>query len=103
MPLFEMETTTVMDFNLKCIAAIYDCLQLEFNYDTTKQFELDPEHTIDARGLANSRKEIQQHFKPYAQVFDDKHGFLSNLSILDVLFNEGPNTEVYLESQVLNV
>jgi hypothetical protein len=34
--------------------------------------------------------------EPYTQVFLQKHGFIPNLSILDLLFNEGPNTESYL-------
>ena len=82
---------------------VFECIQLPFKYATTKSFELEPKHVIDARLLANSRKEIPQKFKSYAQVFDDKHGFLANLSILDVLFNEGPNTELYLKSQTLNL
>jgi hypothetical protein len=28
----------------------------------------------------------------YYQVFSDRHGFVSNLSIVDLLFNEGPNS-----------
>jgi hypothetical protein len=28
-------------------------------------------------------------FEKYTQVFDDKHGFVNNLSVLDLLFNEG--------------
>lgn len=101
MPLFEIKAHSIMDFNLKCIAFIFDCLQLPFTYSTTTRFELEPTKIKDARGLANSRKEIQQHFSKYPQVFDDKHGVLPNLSILDLLFNEGPNTESYLESQTL--
>jgi len=103
LPLFQSETTTIMDFNFKCIQVIFECLQLPFNYDKTASFELNPEHIIDARSLANSRKEIPQNFKSYAQMFDDKHGFLPNLSILDLVFNEGPNTELYLQSLDVNL
>ncbi|MCK8481444.1 WbqC family protein [Psychroserpens algicola] len=102
-PLFEMETTSIMEFNLKCISRIFECLQLPFSYTTTERFDMNPKAILDARGLANSRKEIKQVFKPYAQVFDEKHGFISNLSILDLLFNEGPNTELYLEAQNLQL
>lgn len=35
--------------------------------------------------------------KPYFQVFACKHGFISNLSIMDLLFNEGPESIVYLK------
>jgi hypothetical protein len=36
--------------------------------------------------------------KPYFQVFARKHGFQSDLSIMDLLFNEGPDSIVYLKS-----
>lgn len=35
--------------------------------------------------------------KPYFQVFARKHGFIPNLSILDLLFNEGPGSLLYLK------
>lgn len=34
---------------------------------------------------------------PYLQTFTEKYGFVPNLSILDLLFNEGPNTICVLE------
>lgn len=36
--------------------------------------------------------------KPYFQVFAQKHGFQSDLSIMDLLFNEGPDSIVYLKT-----
>lgn len=102
-PLFEIEANSIMDFNFRCLEVVFDCLQLPFEYKTTQSFEKEPINTLDARTLANSRKEIEQSFEPYAQVFDDKHGFLKNLNILDLLFNEGPNSIIYLESQKLNL
>ena len=37
--------------------------------------------------------------KPYFQVFSPKHGFLPNLSIMDLLFNEGPESLLYLKKR----
>ena len=34
--------------------------------------------------------------KPYYQVYQQKHGFLANLSVLDLLFNMGPESIFYL-------
>jgi hypothetical protein len=36
--------------------------------------------------------------KPYFQVFSPKYGFQSDLSIMDLLFNEGPDSILYLKS-----
>lgn len=102
-PLFEIEATHIMDFNLRCLEAVFECMQVPFDYETTQVFEKKPINTQDARPLANSRKEIAQYFESYAQVFDEKHGFIQNLSILDLLFNEGPNSITYLESQKLKL
>ena len=35
--------------------------------------------------------------KPYFQVFAEKHGFIPNLSIMDLLFNEGPDSITFLK------
>ena len=36
--------------------------------------------------------------KPYFQVFAEKHGFIPNLSIMDLLFIEGPDSIIYLKT-----
>ena len=38
--------------------------------------------------------------KPYFQVFARKYGFIPNLSIIDLLFNEGPDSISYLKRLV---
>ena len=39
----------------------------------------------------------------YEQVFNEKHNFIPHLSILDLLFNLGPETEEYLLNLDLNI
>lgn len=100
-PLFELKTDYILDFNFKCFETICDCLQLELNYTKTEIYNNTFESGIDLRNLVNAKKEIQFKFEPYTQVFSNKHSFIPNLSILDLLFNEGPNSIGYLESQSL--
>ena len=100
-PLFFDETILLMDFNLKCFHTICDCLQLEIETSKTKIFEKPLNHKSDFRFLVSAKNEINFGFEHYTQVFTNKHGFISNLSILDLLFNEGPNALNYLESQTL--
>ena len=53
--------------------------------------------------LISSKKEVKSEFKEYVQVFGNKFGFLPNLSILDLLFNLGPETKTYLNSIKLDL
>ncbi|MDH7912950.1 WbqC family protein [Winogradskyella sp. SYSU M77433] len=98
MPLFENQFDFILDLNLNCIEILKDCLQLEINVTKTKVFEKDPDQVTDFRNLVN-RNYKAETLSPYTQVFTDKHGFITNLSILDLLFNKGPNTELYLQKQ----
>ena len=98
-PLFFSEEENLLDYNFKCLNTILDCLQIDLNYTKTKTFEREPKGIIDLRYLVNVRKEKQYKFSSYIQVFANKHGFLSNLGILDLIFNEGPNAVNYLTSQ----
>ena len=67
------------------------------------RYQSNPSNCIDNRHLVNARKEKEYPFEYYTQVFANKHGYINNLSILDLLFNEGTNAVTYLKSQSLQV
>ncbi|MBU2940727.1 WbqC family protein [Lacinutrix sp. C3R15] len=98
-PLFTQKVEYLLDFNLKCFETILECLQLDLSISETKDFQKETLDNKDFRYLVNSRKEPHFNFDTYTQVFGEKHGFISNLSILDLLFNEGTNALSYLENQ----
>lgn len=98
-PLFTEKAEYLLDFNLKCLETVLDCLQWNLNSSKTKIYQKKVEDQLDYRYLANARKEPAYNFDNYMQVFNSKHGFIPNLSILDLLFNEGPNALNYLKSQ----
>lgn len=100
-PLFTKTFDKLLDFNLKCFEIICDCIQLDVNLGKTEYFEKSPENITDYRPLVNAKKEKPQSLENYMQVFNNKHSYINNLSILDLLFNEGPNTLNYIESQTL--
>lgn len=99
--LFETPKKYLLDFNLECIAVINACLGLEPNISYSDQFS---KTTLkkDYRFLVNARQETKIETNPYIQVFQDKHGLIDNLSILDLLFNEGPNAISYLKNHPIN-
>ena len=100
MPLFERSFTYILDLNLACFEILKDSLQIDLKTSNTKVFEKTPVDKTDYRILVNRNFKVSS-FENYTQVFTEKHGFISNLSILDLLFNEGPNTELYLKRQSL--
>jgi hypothetical protein len=52
---------------------------------------------LDLREAIHPKKEpTTQNFHPYYQVFETKYGFQKNLSIIDLLFNEGPAAALFL-------
>lgn len=100
--LFELREHNLFNFNLACLQVIFECLQLPLNYNLTETFEHQHLGLDDFRSLVYCKKEVAQEFPTYIQVFDEKHGFLENLSILDLLFNEGPAAVNYLETLNIN-
>ena len=103
-PLFEKKHTYLMDLNFETISLVSKCLRMKLAYNTTTEYfqELDSNTIMEFRQLANGKKD-ESRFEPYTQVFDDKHGFLNNLSILDLVFNEGKYAIDYLKTQKLNL
>ena len=71
---------------------------MNINFDKTNTYEAQPEAVKDYRYLSSAKKEVEVTMEPYHQIFSDKHGFIKNLSVLDLLFHEGPNTLDYLKN-----
>ena len=101
-PIFEKKHNYLMDLNLETLAIVSKCLRMKLEYGATTEYlhEVDSNVTMDLRQLANGKKDDSQ-FEPYTQVFEEKKGFLNNLSVLDVLFNEGKYALDYLKNQKL--
>ncbi|CAM3602971.1 hypothetical protein FSS13T_21300 [Flavobacterium saliperosum S13] len=98
--LFEKKHEFMMDLNFQTIEVVTECLGVKFDIEKTTEYFHEVEGLTDFRHLANGKKDTLV-FEPYTQVFDDKHGFINNLSILDLLFNEGRYAVDYLKKQSL--
>ncbi len=102
LPIFEKKHQFLMDLNLEVFDLITRCLRMKIEYSTTTEYfhEINSNEITDFRFLANGKKDASQ-FESYTQVFDDKFGFINNLSVLDLVFNEGKFALDYLQSQQL--
>ncbi len=98
MPIFEKKHTFLMDLNFETMQIVAKCLRMDFTFDKTTEYFMDVPDYKDFRYLINGKKDDSK-FEPYTQVFQEKEGFINNLSILDLLFNEGRYALDYLKKQ----
>jgi hypothetical protein len=84
----------LFDLNFKIFEYLCKRLIINFVITFTSTFNLDFPNALDIRNsiLPKNFQQNAENWKPkYAQVFEEKAGFQPNLSILDLLFCEGPN------------
>ena len=100
-PFYEKPTAFLFDFNEELRELICNLLDISpaLSYSTEYTACIQPD-TLDLREAIHPKKESVTHnFKPYYQVFEAKYGFQSNLSIIDLLFNQGPEAVFALEEE----
>lgn len=102
---FEREYTFLYDFNEELRQWVCSQIDLASNVIPTSEYMEASESISDFRELIHPKKdfaEVDSTFvpKPYYQVFDAKNGFTPNLSIIDLLFNMGPESLLVLRDSV---
>jgi len=103
-PFFVKKPGFLFDFNEEIRTKIGELLDIPCKVTFTQEYIKEgetPEGWQDFRSSIHPKKvlnEFDPNFipKPYYQVFDRKFGFQPNLSILDLLFNMGPESILYL-------
>lgn len=95
LPFYNKKYKFLLDFNTEIQSMILDHLEIEFEMNFTKEYiSYDKIDFPDFREKINPKMNIpDSEFEAieYTQVFAEKYGFIPNLSIIDLLFNEGPN------------
>lgn len=98
-PFYEKKYKYLFDFNEALREEICALLNLEPRLEYSKSYTTGPEtETLDYRELIHPKKQRLEELLPgpYVQVFDRKFGFLPDLSVLDLLFNTGPEASLFL-------
>ncbi len=101
-PLFERHFTFLLDFNWESLAFLCDALQIALNQKKTDSYLKTFNQGWDGRYLVNAKKDLNFTQQPYFQVFEHRHGFVKNTSVLDLLFTEGNAATSYLKVQPLD-
>ena len=95
-PLYEKKFDFLVDFNLELMQVVFSLMKMKRKISFTKGYEKIPADIKDCRDVLNKKNIPSVKFPRYAQVFEDRHGFISNLSIADLLFNQGNEAKDYL-------
>ena len=103
-PFFEQKYDFLVDFNEAIRQKVCELIDIHPNVEYTTKYQpsaLNPQPSTltDFRDVINAKHpQPDEGFTPkeYWQVFQHKHGFLPNLSILDLLFNMGPESVFFL-------
>ena len=103
-PFYEKKYEFLFDFNMETTEKMIELLDIRPKISITEAYiqskELKEEDEIkDFRDAIRPKKPLPDaEFSPkrYYQVYGQKHGFLPNMSILDLLFNEGNEAIFYL-------
>jgi hypothetical protein len=90
-PFYEKNWTFLWDFNTEIQTKMLELLDLQVDVQLTKEYKVDfDENVQDVRNTIHPKKETEVgSFKTYYQVFEQRFGFIPNLSSIDLLFNMG--------------
>ena len=90
-PFYEKNWTFLWDFNTEIQTKLLELLDLQIDIQLTKEYKVDfDENVQDVRNSIHPKKETEVgSFRTYYQVFEQRFGFIPNLSSIDLLFNMG--------------
>lgn len=89
--IYSVQPVRLIDFNLNAIQRLKDLLKTDVPIHLTQNY-LAQGYTADYRNAFASKGESQFPVPRYFQTFEEKFGFLSDLSLLDLLCSEGPQS-----------
>lgn len=97
-PFFEKHWEFLLDFNEAIRLKMCELIDIQPNVSYTKEFVSEENMASFRDVICPKHPQDDPDFTPrrYYQVYEQKHGFLPNLSILDLLFNMGPESIFFL-------
>lgn len=85
----------LIDLNHNMHEILMQLLKIKRKTSFTDKYEGEKPGILDLRSSITPRSSLPLN-KVYFQVFENKNGFIPNLSIVDLLFNQGPASKEYL-------
>lgn len=82
----------LLDYNIELTLLILRLLKIDVEIALTESFRTDVQESLDFRTKIHPKKPAVAFTQPYHQVFSDRFDFIPDLSIVDLLFNQGPRS-----------
>ena len=98
---FQRRFDTLWELNQQSLYMVLEWLGVDKEIQTSRTFTDKFNHTMDLRYLIHPKSSIVLNLDTWTQVFDEKYGFNPKVSILDLLFNKGPESLVYLKKMAI--
>lgn len=95
-PFYEKKWDFLFDYNEELFQFLLKSLKINIQYSFTEEYFKSYDQA-DFRTAIHPKQQSALDFRAYFQVFEERNGFLENLSILDLLFNQGPQSSNYLK------
>lgn len=95
-PFYHKKEVFLFDFNQKLLEETLQLLKMPVQFFYTEAYQSMPEALQDFRAQIHPKRPPLTKSRPYYQVFDDKFGFMPNLSIIDLLCSQGPGAGTYI-------
>jgi hypothetical protein len=95
-PFYQNKFEYLFDYNQELFTLLLKLLKIKAELKFTESYEPEYPGIADLRESINPKKQNEVAHKPYFQVFDERNGFIPNLSIVDLLFNQGPQAGQYI-------
>jgi hypothetical protein len=97
--IFEKKYGYLLDLNMDIMQVLLKLLRVTRRLGLSSAYEKTPAEMSDLRTVSRGKSPGNPFSQPpYIQVFEARHGFMPGLSVLDVLFNLGPESVFYLEN-----
>lgn len=100
--IYEQKPEKLIDLNTSLLRFLTEKTGIAVDLRFTEEYSRDGHNCTDLREVIHPKRPNDilarlQLEKPYFQVFAPKHGFRSDLSAIDLLFNEGPDSIGYIK------
>ncbi len=86
----------LFDYNEELLGLLLKFLKLDIAWSYTNFYESEYPGFDDFRNSIHPKLATEEPVVPYFQVFEDRNGFIPNLSVVDLLFNQGPQSSAFL-------